>query len=151
MSPSKATSSSKNVCLLKHPGNGGFAAIRDISLEGSYLYYFCDDCRWIWSGKAMGSDHSQPISGLVQRNAISHFRKASTASLAVNSDRFYTLYPSRENPNQLPNKRGYYEDLDQYCGLSFIISEYVDGLINTTPLQDLGSDVSIESLFDWLV
>ena len=83
------------------------------------------------------------------RSAISERRRPhpllSTASV------FYTLYPSRENPNQLPNKRGYYEDLDQYCGLSFIISEYVDGLINTTPLQDLGSDVSIESLFDWLV
>ena len=45
MSPSKATSSCENFCLLKHPANGGFVAALDISLEGSYLYYFLNECR----------------------------------------------------------------------------------------------------------
>ena len=151
MSPSKATSSCENFCLLKHPANGGFVAVLDISLEGSYLYYFRNECRWIRSGKAVGSDHSQPINGLVRRDAIGHFRKASTASLAVDSECFYTLYQTRDNPIQLPNKKGYYEDVDQYCGLSFIRSKNIDGLINTTPLQDIRSDVPVEALFDWSV
>ena len=151
MSPSKTTSSCENFCLLKHPGNGGFVTTLDTSLEGSYLYYFRDECRWIRSGKAVGSDHSQPISGIVKRDVVGHFKKAATASLAVDGECFYTLYPSKDNPNQLPNKRGNYEDLVQYCGMCFIRSENVDGLVNTTPIQELDSDVPVDALFDWSV
>ena len=153
-SPSKTKSSDENFCLLRHPINGGFIVALDIKLEGSYLYYFREECRWIRSGKAVGSNHSNPINGIVRRDSIGYFRKASTASLAVDGECFYTLFPTQDNPNQIPNKKGFYEDLTQYCGMSFMRSENVDGLVNTTPVtqQDLTSTsetVHIEALFDW--
>ena len=62
-----------------------------------------------------------------------------SASL-VDGECFYTLYPSRSNVNQLPNRRGYFEDLTQYCGFSFHRTKDIEGL------TDRNTDTS---LFDW--
>ena len=126
-------------CLLAHPSCSGFLRATDKELEGSYLHYSEEDYQWIRSGKAVGSDASSPINGLVFRNEHGHKKKAVTASL-VDGECFYTLYPSRSNTNQLPNRRGYYEDLTQYCGFSFHRTKNVKGLIAVD--ED-------HSLFDW--
>ena len=87
----------------------------------------------------MGSNASTPRNGIVFRNESGHIKKAATASL-VDGECFYTLYPSRSNENQLPNRMGHFEDLTQYCGFCFNRSENVNSLIST---------VDGQSLFDW--
>ena len=59
---------------------------------------------------------------------------------AADGDCFYTLYPSRSNPNHLENMIGYFEDLKQYCGFCFKRSQNINGLISMT---------DGESIFDW--
>ena len=133
----RATNS--NSCLLEHPENGGFLPAVDRELEGSYLHYSNEGCRWVRSGKAVGSNDSSPVNGLVFRNEQGHMKKAVSASL-VDGECFYTLYPSRSNVNQMPNRRGYFDDLTQYCGFSFHRTEDIDGL------TERNTDTS---LFDW--
>ena len=70
----------------------------DDVLEGSYLHLCNEDTRWIRSGKAIGSDASSPVNGLVLRNKKGHKKKAVSASL-VDGECFYTLYPSQANAN----------------------------------------------------
>ena len=53
------------------------------------------------------------------------------SSSLLDGECFYTLYPSRSNKNQFPNKRRYFEDLSLYCGFSFIRNNNVDGLTST--------------------
>ena len=89
----------------------------------------------------MGSNASQPICGLVRRNAEGHAKKCMTSTL-LDGECFYTLYPSELNMNQLPNKLGHFEDLTQYCGFSFHRGSDVEGLVST----DEG-----RNLFDWSV
>ena len=136
-----STVMNQNSLLLEHPSRGSFVLAEDRELEGSYLHYSVEDFQWIRSGKAVGSDDSRPVNGLVRRNEEGHAKKSQTASL-VSGECFYTLYPSRMNKNQLPNILGYFEDLSLYCGLSFKRSENVNGLIST---------VDNECLFDWSV
>ena len=113
----------------------------DESLEGSYLHYCNEDGRWIRTGKAVGSNASNPVNGSVLRNEKGRKKKAVSSSL-VDGEYFYTLYPSRSNTHQLPNKMGYFEDLSLYCGFSFNRSENVEGLIST--------DIQT-GIFDWSV
>ena len=54
--------------LLQYPLCGGFLPATDKILEGSYLHYSNEELRWIISGKAVGSDNSSPVNGLVYRN-----------------------------------------------------------------------------------
>ena len=137
----KSVVMNENSCLLQHPSRGGFIMAKDEALEGSYLHYSNEEFKWIRSGKATGSDATE--NGLVKRNEKGHRKKAATASL-VDGECFYTLYPSRSNPNQLPNRMGYFEDLILYCGFSFIRSDAaaVEGLVST---------VEGKGLFDWSV
>ena len=93
------------------------------------------------SGKAVGSNDSSPVNGLVLKNEQGHMKKAVSASL-VDGECFYTLYSSRSNVNQLPNRRGYFKDLTQYCGFSFHRMKNVERLIVVD--QD-------DSLFNWSV
>ena len=51
--------------ILKYPSKGGFVAATDYELEGSYLHYFNDGCKFVRSGKAVGSDNLFPVSGIV--------------------------------------------------------------------------------------
>ena len=113
----------------------------DIVLGGSYLHYSNEELQWIRSGKAVGSDSSSPINGLVYRNEQGHMKKAMVSTL-LDGECFYTLYPSRLNTSQLPNKIGHFEDLIQYCGFSFRRENDLEGLTST----DEG-----KCMFDWSV
>ena len=84
----------------------------DEGLEGSYLHYSKEEHRWIHSGKAAGSRIDGTKNGIVKRNEDGHRKAAAKASL-LDGECFYTLYPSQLNNNQLPDRRGYFEDLDQ--------------------------------------
>ena len=70
----------------------------DVLLEGSFLHFCNEDARWIRIGKAVGSDASKPVNGLVLRNEKGHKKKAVSASL-VDGEYFYTLYPLQANIN----------------------------------------------------
>ena len=127
-------------CFLKNPVGGcSFLVANDAQLEGSYLHYHEEGCAWIRSGKAVGSDTSAPVNGLVLRNEKGHRKKAASSSL-IDGRCFYTLFPSQTNKNQLPDKLGYFEDLTLYCGFSFNRSNNTEGLTSTD------YDTSI---FDW--
>ena len=128
-----------NSCLLQQPWRSGFLPALDDELEGSYLHYSNEEGAWVRTGKAVGSDMSSPINGIVFRNKMGHSKKAATASL-VDGECFYTMYPARSNSNQLPNRMGYFDDLTQYCGFSFKRSGNVEALVST---------VDGECLFDW--
>ena len=128
-----------NSCLLQQPWRSGFLPALDEELEGSYLHYSNEEGAWVRTGKAVGSDMSSPINGIVFRNKMGHSKKAATASL-VDGECFYTMYPARSNSNQLPNRMGYFDDLTQYCGFSFKRSGNVEALVST---------VDGECLFDW--
>ena len=78
-----------NSCLLAQPSVGGFLLAVDSALEGSYLHYSTEEDHWIRSGKAVGSDSSNPINGIVLRNEKGHLKKAKSASL-VDGECFYT-------------------------------------------------------------
>ena len=111
----------------------------DEELEGSYLHYSKEEFRWIRSGKAAGSGMDGTKNGNVKRNEDGHRKAVAKASL-LGGECFYTLYPSQSNTNQLPEHRGYFEDLDQYCGLCFKQDE------NTEPLVSTSAGTG---LFDW--
>ena len=85
---------------------------------------------WIRSGKAVGNDKSSPVNGLARKNEGGHRKKEVSSSL-LDGECFYTLYPSRPNKNQFPNKLGCFEDLSLYCGFIFIRNKNVDGLTST--------------------
>ena len=126
-----------NSCLLQNPSRGGFVLAEDEDLEGSYLHYSTEEFRWIRTGKAVGSSESK--NGIVKRNEDGHRKKAASASL-LDGECFYTLYPSCSNTNQLPDKVGHFEDLQQYCGFCFCRKGNTDNLVST---------VEGEGLFDW--
>ena len=126
-------------CLLEDPVRGSFLIANDDQLEGSYLHYHKEGLAWVRSGKAVGSDTSSPVNGLVLRNEKGHRKKAATSSL-LDGQCFYTLFPSQTNESQLPNKLGYFEELTLYCGFSFNRRRNTEGL---TSIKD---DTSI---FDW--
>ena len=108
----------------------------DESFEGSYLHYSSEEFKWIRSGKAV-SDVSK--NGIVRRNEEGHRKKAATASL-LDGECFYTLYPSQSNTNQIPDRLGYFEDLQQYCGFCFKRTENIEALVST---------IEGRGLFDW--
>ena len=54
----------------------------DYDLEGSYLQYFNDGCKFVRSGKEVRSDNSCPVSGIVQQNEGGQKKKAASSSLA---------------------------------------------------------------------
>ena len=57
-----------NTCLLKNPIVGGYMLGGDDSLEGSYLYFYNKDTRWIRSRKAAGSNVSNPVNSYMMKN-----------------------------------------------------------------------------------
>ena len=99
-----------NSTLLEHPLRDSSTLAKDDELEWSYIHYAKDNYCWIRSGKAAGSDNSNPICGIVRRNAEGHAKKSTTAT-AGDGKCFYTLYLSRSNPNCLENTIGYFVDL----------------------------------------
>ena len=127
----------RNTCLLKHPSNGSFIQVNDPKIEGSYLHYYSVDCEWVRSGKAVGSDVSVPHCGLKKRN-IEH-EKMARKSRTVDGRGFYTMFPTRDNPNGL-QRVGFFDDMVQYVGLGFEREKNIEGLVSNE--NDMG-------LFDW--
>ena len=103
------------------------------------MHYFNGGGTFVRSGKAVGSDNSCPVSGIVQRNEGGHKKKAASSSLA-DGECFYTLFPSLANSNQLPNKLGNFEDLTLYSGFCFNLKK------NTVELTSVEEG---KCLFDW--
>ena len=62
-------------CLLQYPSCGGFLPATDKTLEGSYLHYSNEELQWIRGGRAVGSDSSSPVNGIVYRNEQGHMKK----------------------------------------------------------------------------
>ena len=125
--------------ILRAPSEGGFIAAIDDLLEGCYLHYWSDGKAFVRSGKAVGSDNSNPGNGIVRRNEKGHKKKAASSSLA-DGECFYTKFPAQANTNQLPNKCGSFEDLTLYSGFCFNRKTNTDGL---TSVEEG------EGLFDW--
>ena len=95
----------------------------DTWVEGSYLHYNHEDMIWIRSGKALGSNETSLTNGLMKRHEA-HQQRA-TSSALIDGECFYTLYPSQNNKNQLPNKLGYFEELRLYCSFSSNWNDHV--------------------------
>ena len=79
------------------------------------------------------------MNGIVRRNEGGHKKKAATSSL-LDGRCFYTLFPSRSNTNQIPDKWGDFEDLKLYYGFCFNRRENTNGLTSVK---------ESECLFDW--
>ena len=128
--PSRAT---ENTCLLRPP-TGYFLVMDDAALEGCYVVHDSVEFNWIRSGKACGSNMSTPRAGLLNRwtGDRGHSMKAKTVT-ANDTNLFAFSYPSWSNPKILKStRRGYFEDLVLYGGMSFDRDKNTDGLISST-------------------
>ena len=136
----------KNNCLLKLPIVGSFIDATDEKIEGCYIHNLSETMEWVRSGKAVGSANSNPVAGVVSRN-LEHKKRAAKATI-VEGKCFYTIFPSENNKEKLPGRRGYFEDLKQFVGMGFRRDENTDGLTCTSKIV-LGKDERTRSLFDW--
>ena len=119
-------SSTDSTTLVAHPGNEGCvfhdcASAEVTDLEGCYLYYDQVKYAWIRSGKAVGSKFSNPKRSFGKRHA-EHKMEASKNATNCKYDKslFYRSYPSKSIPSTDGiRRRGYFENLRQYCGIGF--------------------------------
>ena len=102
-----------NQCLLA--GINAFLKAKSnptTALEGSYLYWDCNNQEWIRSGKAVGSNFNK-------RHA-QHANGSKLTTTASQKSKFYTSYPSKHV--QLVDqhaRRGKFEDLQMCVGICF--------------------------------
>jgi hypothetical protein len=84
------------------------------------LYYNSTCLKWIRSGKAVGSRHSNPRRTFSKRHA-EHRKEARSIKGKYNTSNFYSCYPSNELVEDTNNsrRRGFFENLVQYCGVGF--------------------------------
>ena len=114
-------------CLLKPPMSNSFLSCANDELAhlGCYLHYDTNKYVWIRSGSAAG------VGGFGQR-LDQHTKRAESNSNPDNSQ-FYDNYPSKKSVRATSRgKRGIYEHLDPYIGVSFrsdIPSGVLDGLL----------------------
>ena len=100
------------------------------SLEGAYLYYDKDNKKWIQSGKVVGSDKVSSNRTFETRHQ-DHVK--AIKNVTMDSSRFYQLYPSRTMINDVINiteRRGYSENLVQYCAIGFDRKQQIDAIVN---------------------
>ena len=132
-------------CLLQHPGevSGGdvFFTISNApedsrlgSMEGDYLCYDTVRRKWIRSGKASGLGKDACFVG---RNKT-HASNARSINL-MRKHRYYQKYLARGVEN-IGAVRGYFGDIEVYCGMGFDREEDV------SPLCLVNSD---KNLFAW--
>ena len=76
--------------------------------EGAYLYFDCNEGKWIRSGKCTAGGF-----------AIRHRQHLKSSSCRRSTLQFYNLYPSRDKENQSSFRRGYFENLAQYVAIGF--------------------------------
>jgi hypothetical protein len=118
-------STTRSDTLLGHPSdtNSTFVNCENTpfsDLEGCYLYYDSSRFKWIRSGKAVGSRHSNPRRTFRKRHA-EHKHEARSAKGKYSKSNFYSCYPSNELVGDSNNsrRRGFFENLVQYCGVGF--------------------------------
>jgi len=102
-----------NACLLAETTNFLKAQFNDEQhLEGCYLYYDCNNRKWIRSGKAVGSTMCVRHG---QHEKESHLKTASSLK-----SKFYNSYPSKDVV--LPSEQarlGKFENLQQHVGIGY--------------------------------
>jgi hypothetical protein len=86
--------------LLGHPSEANTTFINCqespfSDLEGCYLYYDCTHLKWIRSGKAVGSHHSNPRRSFSKYHA-EHKKEAGSAKGKYSKSNFYSCYPNNE-------------------------------------------------------
>ena len=110
-------------------------------MEGCYIHFDQVEHIYVRSGKACGSDRSEPRCDFKNRNDA-HEKKAQHAHPdGERASDLYVLYPSRCNINKSNIlRRGHFEDLIQYVGLGFdrdvqtnALTDHVDGLFLWKP------------------
>jgi hypothetical protein len=110
-------------CVLKNIGRypGSFVPTDNlINFEGCYLYYDTVSGSFVRSGKVNGENRS-----FLARDK-EHLKSAKSKELPL---KFNKAYPSRTAPEPQPTLQlGYFEDLQQYCGLGFSRSENIEAL-----------------------
>ena len=131
----------EDISLLKHPSQGKFVEVVNPNLEGSYLHYNLIDCAWIRSGKAVGSDQSEPRASMLNRNS-GHIKRSKT-SMVSDGNKMYRLYPSRSNPNKRPFQ-AHFEDLKQFVGLGFDRDRDFKNMSDSNLPENV-----LDTLFDW--
>jgi hypothetical protein len=114
-------------CLLKNIGQdpGSFVPTDNlVNFEGCYLYYDAVSGIFVRSGKLNGENRSF----LARHNE--HWKAAKSKELAL---KFNKVYPSctAAEPQSSTLQLGYFEDLQQYCGLGFSRSENIQPLHQT--------------------
>ena len=111
--------------LTHHQGpHSRFVCVLDamVALEGCYLHYDCERHCWVRSGLAVGSDAIQrPMNEMERANELNSKAK-------ISSDRFGIFYPSKESRPNGSVRRGWFENLQQYCGIGFDRSETTSSL-----------------------
>ena len=78
------------------------------TLEGAYLYFDCNEGKWIRSGKCTAGGFT-----------IQHRQHLKSSNCQRSTLQFYNLYPSRDRENQSSFRRGYFENLAQYVAIGF--------------------------------
>eukprot|EP00584_Thalassiosira_punctigera_P016300 CAMPEP_0172573614 /NCGR_PEP_ID=MMETSP1067-20121228/136282_1 /TAXON_ID=265564 ORGANISM="Thalassiosira punctigera, Strain Tpunct2005C2" /NCGR_SAMPLE_ID=MMETSP1067 /ASSEMBLY_ACC=CAM_ASM_000444 /LENGTH=273 /DNA_ID=CAMNT_0013366221 /DNA_START=628 /DNA_END=1451 /DNA_ORIENTATION=- len=123
-------------CLLRLPMNDIFRIITgDLGrLEGCYLYYDIKKHRWIRSGKTSGDGDNACFDG----RGDTHKKNASSKD-EMREHPFYVKYPM-EGVENVGAPRGYFNNLNMYCGMAFDLKSDV------TPLCTHGAS---DSLFVW--
>ena len=122
--------------LLKLPKTDLFALMTaDLStLEGCYLFYDRVKDLWIRSGKTSGAGEKSTFGGRGQKH-IENSKKLEE----MKKHPLYRYYPASKVPN-LGGIKGYFENLDTYCGMAF------DKKSNVELLCSIGQK---DSLFVW--
>ena len=85
------------------------------------MYYDLARLKWIRSGKAVGSSHSNPRRTFAKRHDEHKKESETTKGGKYSKSNFYSCYPSNTlagNSNDC-RRRGYFENLVQYCGVGF--------------------------------
>jgi len=90
-------------------------------IEGCYLHYDRVKSKWIRSGKACGSNTSQPKRTCIYRQG--EHRKGAEGAPILD---FYSKYPTKNNKDATGIRSGYFEHLTQYCGAGFDRTQFAN-------------------------
>ena len=80
-------------------------------LEGNYLYFDTAKSEWVRSGKACGLNSNF---GIREKQHIDFSKDPSKSTM-----QFYQAYPDEGTDQKFLLQRGFFQFLEQYCGLSF--------------------------------
>lgn len=123
--------SDKNTCLLallntaSLQGGVFIFARSDVTevLEGNYLYFDTAKSEWVRSGKACGLNSNF---GIREKQHIGLSKDPSKSTM-----QFCQAYPDEGTDQQCLLQRGFFQYLEQYCGLSFEMGKHHALLANS--------------------